>query len=661
LAKLGQTTDSLTLAQDVAQWMADSAIVAGGNDDIFAEAELCERLGRHVLLKHPNVLELCAPLYAETYLPLYHYVYESLLSLLRQALGDARYPKGCKPLLKECRHATSQFSQICTWLIQLERVHREVLDTIEGQGPPESSLPVVLRELVQPIVERIRFHFVEASKDRATSNRIDRLPEWLLTYLRENVLHDGGPYDLIQLGLARVLEDSSMSVVFLNELVRLVQWVLTERQFFRHPEISGPRSNPLLLYNAVEQFLLFDRTLQEAAPADRHSLLGLMDILITPDEELMKWWMERERESVFSTLFEDDSTANVPKPLANHVSPRAEIFCALIRSVQCKASTLSSPGPYLRAVAVPLCSQFVDALHETSTDLRNLLCQPQSSRGTPPSESQLISNLHEWIEIINGTHLAARVLLREGAWQHGMSSSQSDHDLARFGRSLERLVEVLVEELAASFVETILMERAKLASYLMMASHLLASETWEGDYATDASVELKETRVVLHHFHQVCRSILVVPQEDDQDDDDEPSPDQQIAQFAPLAIRAHVMNRLADKFLEVALDIHNMTPDIWREGANVFARDVRIILAGFEYPLVQRLLEITQLLSMDTNSLQTLLAALGGLVGASTFLDIHDFSSDGTLYEEAVSMIKAKGFKEIELNDVISILNRRRD
>jgi hypothetical protein len=537
----------------------------------------------------------------------------------------------------------------------LEQVHNKVLSTIEGHAPQTQS--VVLLELFGPIVDRVRFHFVERSEERITSSRIDRLPEWLLTYLREHVLEEGGPYELVQ-----SLEDASLSMAFLNELVRLIQWVLTERNFFRDLKIGGPRSNPLLLYNAMEQLLLFDRTLQESAPSgaisEQQQLIGLMDLLVAPDEELMKWWMERERESVFSTLFEDDSSVNVPKPLANHVSPRAEIFCALIRSVQYKASVLTAPGPYLRHVAVPLCSQFVDALHETSTDLRNLLCQRRLVGGLP-SEQQMLANLNEWIEIINGTHLAASVLLREGSWRDGMpSTSQSDHDLARFGRSLERLQDVMVEEFAASYVETILMERAKLASYLMMASHLLASEQWDGDYETDLSAELRETKVVLHQFHQVCNSILAIQEEGD----NEPSPDQEIAQFAPRAMRTHVMNRVADKFIEVALDVHDMTPDIWLEGAKVFARDVAVMMgSSTDMPLVLRLLDVTKLLSLDTKSIQALMAALGGLVGASTILDVYDFSSDGTLYEEATSMIKAKGFISIELEDVVSILNRRRD
>jgi hypothetical protein len=248
--------------------------------------------------------------------------------------------------------------------------------------------------------------------------------------------------------------------------------------------------------------------------------------------------------------------------------------------------------------------------------------------------------------------LAASVLGREGAWQDGVAASQSDHDLARFGRSLEHLKKVMVEEFSTAFVETILMERAKCASYTMMASHLLASQEWDGD-GSDLSVELRETKFALDVFAKVCNSI--VPKDDQTD-----SSDGQIQQIAPLEMKKQVMERLADKFMEVAMDIHGMTPDIWQAGANVFARDVKAIFEQTPFPLSGRLLDVVALMSMNSNSSQGLFFALSGLVG-SEFLDTQDFANDGRLFEEATSMVKAKGLRWLELEDVVSILNRRRD
>lgn len=646
LAQLEKQAQSLVLAQAMAEWLS----LAPKNEDIMALAEWCNGLAE-VIQQHS---EISFTLYEQTYLPLYQYLFSSIVALFRNELDT-------KPdfttLIRQCQTSpdTSTFAQACFWTLKLQSSHQSVLESLELSTSHVSPPTIIVRELLRPIVRRISFHFLETSPDRVTTTRTEKLPEWLLNYLRQHVLESDSPHELIRLGLSCVLTSGDavhLGQCFWQEMVRLVQWVLCQRQFFRHPDIAGPRSNPIHLYNAMEQFLLFDRTLRESAPVHDEVLMGLMDTLVMADDDLRQWWIEREREAVFSTLFEDDSMTNVPKPLANHVSPRAEIFCALIRSVQWKASVLTAPGMYLRQVAVPLCSQFVDALHETSTDLRQLMCRPASV--------DLSANLQEWIEIINGTRLAAKVLAKNGAWKDGMpATSQSDHDLARFGRSLERLVEVMVDELASTFVETILMERAKFASYLMMASHLMASQEWDGD-DQDLSAELKETRSVLAVLHQVCNSILLVPQ--DENHGELSSSERETAQFAPREIQTQIMNRVAEKILEVALDVNDVTPDLLQDGCQIFARDVNVLLGAFAgLSIVDRILDIVQLMTMHSNAAQGLLAALGGLVGSADGLSIHDFSSDETIYDEAMMMLKAKGFVNLELNDAISILNRRRD
>jgi len=704
LVRLQKKTDSLVLAQDYIEFLGRATASEGdddGDDDdiegrLFAQAQLVQDLALNILLKHSeHFLELCPALYEEAYLPLFHYVHEYLVTLLRQELQASRYPhsQGCSALLNQGPNGS--LVKICNSLTQLETLHTQVMHAVEGVAADATggkNNNTVLLELFHPILDRVHFHFGNSGGQndssnglpRITTTRTERLPEWLLKYVRENILgtdpdDDGKPYQVIQ------MVDRNLAMPFGHELIRLIQWVLVDqRNFFNDPAIAGPQSNPHFLYSAMEQFLEFDATLKPMIlrcaghKSDENgiggenvgnapSFMGLMDVLVLPNSDLLDWWIHRERESVFATLFPDDdkgcSSDGVPKPLANHVSPRAEIFCALIRSVQYKAATLSAPGKYLREVAVPLCSQFVDALHETSVDLRKLLVQKQQQ--SIIVESQIVANIEEWIEIINGTELAARVLLtKERTWYYetGTGSSQSDHDLGRFGRSLQRLVEVMVEEFAATFVETILMERAKFASYLMLASHLLASQEWEAeDMVMDLSVELKDTQVVLLSFHRVCNSILRGQRYDDnRSTGPEDYAHDNIAYFAPSNMRTQVMSRVAEKFIEVALDMNHVTPDIWITGANVFARDVDSICGSCkDIPAVARILELTKLMTMNFKSLEGLFSALGVLVGSDTFLDSHAFACDARLLEEASGMLKAKNVN-CSLEDAISILNRRR-
>ncbi|KAL3941858.1 MAG: hypothetical protein SGBAC_003850 [Bacillariaceae sp.] len=660
--ELAMQADSLVLAQDVCEWMRDFSDRAKKEDgmDILLESEMCTTLA-DLILKYPNILELAPQVYGDHYLVLYDYCYESLIQLLRGELATHRYPKDCRKLIKKAKKPNSSIVAICKHLSRLEQSHHFVLRAIEGRTQPPSP-PIVLAELFAPLVQKVRFHFVDASKERVTSTRVDRLPEWLLTYLRENVLQEKGPFVLAMILLQDPVDDDG-ALLFLNELVCLVQWVFSKRNFFRDPAVAGPKSNPMLLYSAMEHLIRFDKALQQCLPPTgsdpTQPLLGCMDLLVATDDDLMDWWIQREKESIFSTLEGQDSADEIPKPLPNYIAPGAEVFCALIRSTQYKASVLNAPGRYLRQVAVPLCSQFVDALHQRINELKSRLFNYSNKRriesGLAPRD-ELKATIFEWIEVINGTRLAADLLGRQDAWQgeESAAASQSDHDLSRFGRSLERLNEVMIDEFLVSFVETIILEHAKCASYIMMAQHLLASQEWEAD-GSDLSVELKETKLALEILRTVCNEVINAT-EDITGASQAPSP----FAFAAVVIQEQVVERLAHKFMEVVMDVHSMTPEIWQTGARIFARDVRVLFLGAPFPLCQRLLDVISLIVVENKSAHGLFLALLGLTGAQR-LSIDDFLNDERLFDEAVSMIRAKGFNSLELPDAISILTRRRN
>ena len=703
LLALQTTTDSLALAQDYLAFLESTPEILradnnnnnnNNNDDLealLARARLCDELAHRVLLKHAdNLLDTCPTLYREAYLPLFDYLHEYLVTLLRQELQSSRYPsaRGCGELLGR-KNGAAYLAIVCQHLTRLEDTHEKVVQAVEGINLSASDdHGSVLLELFHPLLDRVYFHFINTNPGdgdagngpRMTATRIDRLPEWLLNYIKNNFLQDNGPYQLV----LSVMGPGSV-LPFCRELVRLIQWVLVEnRNFFDDPAISGPKSNPQILYQAMEQFLEFDTVLMElladTANATNHAMVdanttnsapsqfsGLMDVLVASNDDLFGWWVQRERESVSSTLFADDDSdhKSSPKaPLASHVSPRAELFCALIRSVQLKASTLTDPGVYLREVAVPLCTQFVDALRETSVDLRNRLTQKHNRQQQQPfyagaidSEKQLlVSNINEWIEIVNGTQLASQILLSN----ERAVSSQSDHDLGRFGRSLERLVEVMMDEFALAFVETTLMEHAKFANYLMLASHLLASPEHPGDDTMgkdSLTAELGDTKLVLQYFQEICDSILrprSLPDEDPADDEEN------LASVAPLGMRVRVADRVVDKLLDVALDTSRVTPDIWLEGASVFARDVQILLGSYaDVSAVFGLLEVTKFMTMDYDDFCGLFAAVGGLTGSDSYLDIEELNNDTTLRDEAISMLKVKKVN-CPLDYALSIMNRRR-
>ena len=698
-------------------------------------------------------LSLSQQIYQQEFVPQHKYLRTQLVQSLRQELQQAEYPAGCEDLLQKWEQQQQQhdddndtstltkIARLCQGLTRLARIQQQVtccfttiMDPV--QSTPSQSRPplqrdnnndngdddIVLIELCRPIVERVRFHFLEISHDRPTSTRIDRLPEWLCSYMREHVLETTAVWEVVTHIHTVIVNkkksgggggelgekyDVDLPTNFLNEMIRLMQFVLEERDYFRHPTIAGAQSKPLLLINAIQQLLEFDaylqtlvlssneETEQQQQNAKQDRIIRLFDACIAGDEELFAWWLERERESIFATLFDE----SVPDSLPQLVSPRAELFCALIRSVRTKASVFTFSGPYLAQVASPLCEQFMEAVQESSDDLRRLLLTtvPAASRGggggSSSSSSKLSSdenlrkNCLSWMELINGIHLAATILSRPLDTEYSQNGSSNDNimgeqDLIHFGQSLMRLETVFIEEFGGTFVETLLMERAKMAAYLMRCSYLVGSSssddhdnnerhnnrTMQHDDSA-VSMELHDPKRLLSIFLDVCNHVDDTVNDggrDDDDDDDDilsatPSSLVEVG-FAARAMRDYVLNLVTDKLLQVALNTDGMTPELLQPGCMVFARDVNALFAGSLLPpLALRLLDICKLMNMNRNDLVNIGNALCGLAGQPAPLAEDAFSEDERLADEALSMMQAKGFPWMQLSDAIIVLNRRRD
>ena len=649
LFELNDEVDCLELAQDLTAWTSTDEQL-----NVMEETQHCINLGK-ILCKNvvppanTKARRFYDTLLTQEYQPLHHYVRSSLVMALRRSLREVGYPseEACSQLQTECQDVDAtkdtSFAAYCFWLSRLQKANNLLKAHISGNANPPTERSDVIVELCKPLVERVRFHFAEQSADRLTSKRIERLPEWVLSYIKEHAF-EGGPWDLVEGGIVKIVDDAPFQ--FANEMVQLAQYVLEERNFSRCAVVAGPNSNPLHLTQGIEQLLLFDRYIRDVLSEQQRVPVGLSQTLIVSDADLWKWFLNREREATLSTMFD---TGRTERPL-NRISPSSELFCALIYSIRSKTSLFETPGPYLSHVAVPLCMNYLDAVHTTSTDLRNLLSQRKL-----PSDKDLNNNMEMWIELINGTQAAAMSLLKGNASQFGPVSlpkgiTAGDHDLARVGRSFERLREVLVDECATTIVETLLMERARLASYLMRCSHVLANRDVVDNKGL--SPDLYDVANIFSLFIEKCNETDGFGDELDQ--------------FAPAAIRLNVIDRLADKFLEVALDAHGMTPDLVLQGCLVVAEDVKILFSSLRSSLADRLFDVTAFMTMDNKNMRGLRMALFGLSQSPNapeeppLLNFAQFASDGTLLDEATSMIRAKGYG-VHLEDAISVLNRRRD
>jgi hypothetical protein len=632
LKELNEEVESLDLARDLAKWHEAST----ESPTPVQDASQCVALAR--LLTQHTKQDLVQHVFENEYLPLHRYVRPQLLLNLRQSLRTIKYPskEATSVLLAEMEDLSEDKMTIMAhvlWLTRLQIAHEQVQAHVTGIPAVPRKLESVV-ELCRPIVDRVNFHFLQESEDRISSTRIDRLPEWVLNFIRENAL-EGGSWDFVT-EVASVLKIEAIMFQFLHEMCQLASCIIVQRNFFRHEKIVGPKSTPTLLSGAIEQLLSFDAYIRDLAVLGVYPL-SVSQLLVAEDQELWSWFLTSERRWAFSTLFDTPvATENAPR----RISPRAELFSAIIHSIQSKAALFATAGPYIAHVGVPLCQQFLDAIHESSTELRGLMGQRKLI-----STDDLEKNLEAWIDLINGTHMAA-IRLNKG-------HHQVDHDLSRVGRSMERLRDVLVDECSTTLVEIVIMERAKLASYLMRCSHTLSID--EGsENSSELSPDLQETAAVLSTVLRVCTDVT--------------SPEDQeelksVTAFAPLAIRSNVTDRVAEKFLEVALDAHGMTPDMTLNGAKSFDGDVVALFGDPPLPpLAMRLFDVTRFMTMDPKPFRELKMAISGLVQpilSAGPLHVETFEQDGTLLDEAVSMIRAKGYAWMHLDEVLSIFNRR--
>ena len=686
LQRLEKTAEDLALARGVSmlveQEMEDTQVHDDEGRQLLMDCRRCWSLG--ILLgqhQRARASSFFRQLYEDEFLSLYDYTRKELLFKLRNQLRQANYPEESSNLLQQSDESFRNVAWFCKWIVLLEEVHLQLQCLMPkpqgGHGKQRMGVDAIVMEFCRPFVERIHFHFLEPNDSRLSSSRIDRLPELLFGYLREHVFASEGPWDLV-VELMEAWEENTEVLVphgnnsppvdsaqqhlnnvplhFLNELIRIVQWVLGERNFFRHPKVVGSDSNPMLLSNAIHQILLFDYHLQSLVrdsyptrdPNNQMKILSLTDIFVTGDDDLLQWWLQRERECAFSRLSSDD----VPtEALVNRVSPRAELFSALMVSIQAKAGIVTFSGPYMNHVAAPLCMQFVDAIDETTAELKEQLKQRKL-----PSDEQLDRVINKWVELTNGTHMAARIISNGfDLSDYDNSSHSADHDMIRFGRSLQSLQQVLVDEFVVAFVETVLMERTKFAVYLMRCPSLLCDELGVDDHNNQhhLSPELRETVRVLKRFLRLCEDLT---------DIDESPEIKETAQFAPRLMREGVLTLLTEKLVDIAMNQQGMTPNLLARGSAVFAQDVRSLFGTFMVPAASlRLLDISRFMSMPSSQLVEIGQALCGLAGLPAPLPEDAFLSDERLFQEATSMLRAKGLAWIEVEDVISILNRRRD
>ena len=286
---------------------------------------------------------------------------------------------------------------------------------------------------------------------------------------------------------------------------------------------------------------------------------------------------------------------------------------------------------------------------------------------------------------------------------HGTANSTlatpggQDQDLLRLSQSMQKLRNAIVEEYSSTLVETVLMERSGLASYFMTAPNRLMGDA-VGDVilsstAGDIPVTSKELEQPLGVLLSILDKLCMVhsSSSDRTGSTNYSHPTQQLALIdnAAIAIMTNVGSRIEEKFEELIIDPSGSIPEIQRSGALQLLSDVQLMHAMFDSVndvmnnatdenfthitaqpdgIFGRLVVLARLMCADDKQIQSLRDVMFGLAADAmphltpgmNYIPSQPFEDDGTLHETARSMLESKGFGAIELEDAISILNRRK-
>ncbi|KAL7478799.1 hypothetical protein ACHAW6_004548 [Cyclotella cf. meneghiniana] len=531
---------------------------------------------------------------------------------------------------------------------------------------------------------------------------------------------------------------SQSSSYYLREIVRMARHTLRSKSFFAHPDVVGRDCrNCLIVKRGIEQLFLFDdfvreketKKSSEAATSDVKPQ-RLVDVFLSSNDGLFQWWLEEERDGAIAVLREcasstlssfqslrktvrdsDDMDTSLKNISASPHSkqqpplfpPVSELFVALIHSARKKSNSFSDFQPqniYLSNVIGPLCSEFLDLVHGEASMLRKRLLARSKSGSGIPLDNELTVNVLEWIGIINGTHIASAIL--NSCHSEGVQNEIYE----RVSLSMERMRDAMVDDFVSAFVETVVMERAKFASYIMRCPFLLSQPHLEHvpDHrrgqrdsrgnnggipsSLHLSTDLNDSYHVLSIAVRACHASLstVKNMTSSQSNSNGIC---QLLTYGALIVEDALSKSLSQKLLDIAIDPQGMTPEIHLAGAQQFRYDAMSFVSLFSStPAVNdgtgpidRVATASRLMSMSSSQLQQLKEILfdlsstttkrRSLFGGSSTMDVEDdsrlscrldadsFYSDERVLVEAENMLAAKGFHALALEEALSIINRR--
>ena len=356
----------------------------------------------------------------------------------------------------------------------------------------------------------------------------------------------------------------------------------------------------------------------------------LVDTFMSTDSFLLKWWLEEEQDGTLQNLRqcasvtllhaqydqseESDGGHGLHSPSHEASSsdrkqwlypPISELFIVLLHSARWKSNAFSDQKCqqlYTAEVVAPMCSQYLDMIHAEATYLRKRLLA-RRSRCNFPSDETMTLNVIEWSSLITGTNLVAQAILSlhhplEGGRAIGQLRNEHGNDsrdelyLDRVGESMKRLCTAMIDDFTSAFIETIVMERAQLASYMMRAPFML-SEPPIPATSTDHDSFMKKKQChevdridnppssdLTNSIHVVsvcvkaCNMTALKLRKMSSPSSISSLNESSLLEFGCHSICDAIKFAIAQKLLDIAIDPQGMTPEVSLGGAIQFRHDV---------------------------------------------------------------------------------------
>jgi len=626
------------------------------------------------------------------------------------------------------------------------RYLREVIDN-------HGVLSFVMEDGVQPLIDTVVNTLIQRILLLSTTDTVDDMDDNQQTPTKA--------HEIIQ-----QLKDqyySHSTTYFLRETSRMARHVIRSKSFFQHPDVVGSEcQDRSIVLKGIEQLFLFDTFMEDKMKDTGVGYSGvnmsflpirMLDTFLSSNESLFRWWLDEERDGIIATLHECGSSSLasyqndediftssmdiVDKEEEGDSSsvdrlypPISELFIALLHSARSKSNMFMSNHSrqmYIGNVIAQACSVYLDLVHAEATHLRKqLLARPPStssstSTGVPsvnvlrsttnlPSDKLLTCNTMEWSALITGTHLASQLLLQPSS--SSTDTLDDNNILEKVGVSMQHLCKAMVDDYTSALVETIIMERAKLATYMMRAPFLLSDplpdlpelplsgperrgqrnkDTSNGSKILALSPDLNDSMHVVSVSIKACNEVKVkvgsMFQVDDSSTSGEVEPSIMLYHGCQ-SIHDAIKYAIGQKLLDIALDPQGMCPEIYQSGAQQFQHDVKAFNRLFNTRQpdqqpgpMERVVTSARLMSLESSQIQSLRETFRSLVDAdspirnlfgrtvdesgemnepsNSRLDVDDFYEDQRLIDEAGNMLEAKGFNDLALEEALSILNRR--